>query len=439
MIIPPLGAQAVRNARIEANEKEYDAWNKRRHIALQYYNGETEDITRDHFSKELAAQIPVANNNITRRIIDRVSEVYMVETDRHFGENERANDYYHELTTRKYMRMQRIERMTNLLEVVAVRPMRRADGSLDYEYLVEFVPGFDTDGNLTSVMYPIRQSANIHAADEQEWVVWDEFGWHRMDANGVEKDSEAYNFFPWLLSWREEPPYFYDHLPSPDLIQSNLCINFAQTAMMANTAFQSFGQPFVTGLQEGQEQQLQWGIDKLPVLPEGASAGMLSPPSTVAGIIEAQKFLYKMIARSYHLPEDFVEGTTAESGVAIRLRNQELQNERRGDIARWRQFERALYEKELQLIGGGLHDSINIDFSESEEVLNPQEQMERDQWDLEHNLTTLVDIMRRRNPDLDEDQARQLLESNQEANAALAGQPKPQGSIIGELLGAGGE
>lgn len=420
-MIDNIGVDAVKLSRLQANDLEYKEFMKRRHNRLKYYNAETEKLTKDWFSSNLLKNVPIGNINITRRVIDRTSEVYMVEAIRTF-EKEAQTDKYGEVIPRKHERMQRIEKMTNLLDVVAIHPFwNDRKGYLDHAVILDFQPYFDMHGDLVGIRYPLIQSPNSASTDEQTYVEWGLTGWRIVNANGVGNEVEEYDgMFPFVLAWTDEPEYFYDHNPTADLAQGNLCINFYQTALNANVGYQSFGQPYVTGLNSNDK--LEWGIDKVPAFPEGATAGILSPPSTVGDVVAAQSNLYKLIARNYHLPEDFVEGSAqAESGVAIKLRNQELQNERIGDIIRWRNVEQAVFKIErdiLATVNIKLDEDMFVDFSESIEYLSAQEQREKDDWDLEHDLTTVVNIAMRQNKDLEKEDAEKLIEENKEANAS---------------------
>ena len=394
-MIPNIGEQTVKMSRLEANRKQQEKFMERRFERLAYYSGDTEKITKEWFSENLLKNVPVGNINITKRIMDRTSEVYMIPAIRDFGSD--AKDVkYREKVPRKDERMQRAERMTNLLEVVAIHPFIDVKkGIVDHAVIVDFEPFFDSAGDIVGIRYPLWQSGNRSATDERQFVEWGQDGWRVVDAIQRELRAEEYSGpFPFVFSWTEEPDYFYDHVPSGDLIAGNLAINFYQTLMNANMAYQSFGQPYVTGMRS--DDVLEWGVDKVPTLPEGAGAGILSPPSTVGDVVEAQRHVYKMIARNYHLPEDFVEGSAqAESGVAIRLRNQELQNERVGDVVRFRNVERDLWVIErylLSTMGVSMPDAMSVDFSESVEYLSAQEQRERDEWDLDHNLITVAQI-----------------------------------------------
>ena len=253
-MIPNIGAQSVKLSRMAANDLEYKEFMKRRHNRLMYYNAETEALTREWFSANLLKNVPIGNINITKRIIDRTSEVYMVEALRYF-DNDAATVRYQEKIPSKHERMQRIERMTNLLDVVVVHPFWNDKRKvLDHSLILEFVPQFDQYGDMVGIRYPLVQSPNAASVDEQTFVEWDLNGWRIVDLNGIETKAEQYTGkFPFQMCWTEEPEYFYDHNPSADLAQGNLCLNFYQTSMNANIGFQSFGQPYVTGLQADQK------------------------------------------------------------------------------------------------------------------------------------------------------------------------------------------
>jgi hypothetical protein len=441
-MIPNIGTQAVKLSRMAANELEYKEFMRRRHNRLMYYNAETDDLTREWFSKNLLKNVPLGNINITKRVIDRISQVYMVEAKRFFEGKEKATDKYKLLTPKKHERMQRIERMTNLLDVVAIHPFWNDKKKiLDHNIILEFMPQFDEYGDMVGIRYPIIQSPNQAGVDEQTFVEWGLDGWRIVDMNGIESKAEQYKgIFPFSLSWTEEREYFYDHNPTADLAQGNLCINFFQTCLNGNIGFQSFGQPYVTGLQA--DQTIEWGIDKVPALPEGATAGMLSPPKTAADIVLVKQDLYKTVAKNYHLSEDFVQGSSQpESAVALKARGQELQNERKGDVIRSRNLENdifAIERDQLAKVGISMPDVLSTDFSESVEYYTAQEQREKDDWDLAHNLITLRDIAMRQNQDLDEAEADKLIMENAQANSAVKKVDNGRINIVEDIFGRTG-
>ena len=110
-----------------------------------------------------------------------------------------------------------------------------------------------------------------------------------------------------------------------------------------------------------------------------------------------------MLAQNYHLNISFVEGTTAQSGVAIKLRNQELTDERVSDIIRWKQTEKDIFEIESVMLG--VEANINagtldkVDYQENVEILSDEEQRARWDWDLSHGLIDEKDILTQRDKD----------------------------------------
>jgi len=439
-MIPNMAKEAVELSRLDANSREFIVFMERRHNRLSYYNAETEKLTAKWFAENLLKNVPVANINITRRVVDRISEVYMVEAQRFF-ELPAPTERYNEKIPKKHERMQRIEKMTNLLDVVAIHPFWDHDKSiLDHKVLIEFQPFFDRSNNLVGIRYPLTQSADSESLDEQTFVEWNLDGFRIVDLDGRGTAITPYEgAFPFVLAWTEEPGYFYDHNPTADLVSGNLGVNFYQTCLNGNIGFQSFGQPYITGLQA--DQKIDWGIDKVPALPDGATAGMLTPPDTVEGVVKAKADLYQSVAMNYHLSADFVAGNVqAESGTHLRLRQQELTNERIGDIPRWQNVEADVYVVERDLLsrmGINLPEVLTVDFSESVEYLSPQEQREKDDWDLAHNLITVKDIAMRNNPDLDEKQAEKLIMDNAGVVNAIEQVGTNQPNIVDQILGAG--
>ena len=441
-MIPDIGTEAVTQSRLAANYMEQAEFMDRRHERLKYYNAETEELTKEWFSDNLLKNVPIGNINITKRVVDRISGVYMIEALRIF-DNDKAAIRYKELTPNKHERMQRAERMTNLLDVVVIHPFWDENKQIiDQSTLLEFQPYFDRYGNLVSIRYPLVQDSNTDSIDEQVFVIWNLDGYKVVDVMGVQTGEFVpyAGEFPFVLSWAggDEPEYFYDHNPTADLVQGNLGINFYQTCLNGNIGFQSFGQPYVTGLQA--DRTIEWGIDKVPALPEGATAGMLSPPKTAADIVLAKRDLSVSIAKSYHISDDLEGSTQPESGVALKARGQELQNERKGDIVRSRKVERNIYKIERDIassVGVSLPEVMSVDFSESVEYFTAQEQREKDDWDLAHNLITVRDIAMRQNADLEEGAAEKLILDNATRNGAVRTAENGRSTIVDEILGTG--
>jgi hypothetical protein len=83
-------------------------------------------------------------------------------------------------------------------------------------------------------------------------------------------------------------------------------------------------------------------------------------------------------------------------------------------------------------------DVLSTDFSESVEYYTAQEQREKDDWDLAHNLITLRDIAMRQNQDLDEAEAEKLIMENAQANSAVKKVDNGRINIVEDIFGRTG-
>jgi len=140
-------------------------------------------------------------------------------------------------------------------------------------------------------------------------------------------------------------------------------------------------------------------------LPDGSSAGVLTPPDMIASMSQGIKDKIRVVTNNFHLPQGFIEGDQAqpESGTALRIRNQELTDERVGDVKRWRMVEEDLYKIERRVAEVNfkqkLPEEFSVDYKEQDQILTSEEQTARDDWALLHNQTTEAKILLRDNPD----------------------------------------
>ena len=76
-MIPSTAQLAVEMSKVDWQNQEKKRWLQTREKAYNYYKGRTEAYTKTFFSNNLNKQIPCPNINITKRVIDRISLVYM--------------------------------------------------------------------------------------------------------------------------------------------------------------------------------------------------------------------------------------------------------------------------------------------------------------------------------------------------------------------------
>lgn len=405
-MIPNIGELVVKQSLMEAKNREKRAFRERRQKALDFYNGRSEEYTRSRFSANLIKAIPIASVNVTKRIVDRISMVYMVQPKRTYT-REGIDEFFHELDHK----MQRLERYTNLLDACMIKSTWR-EGKIEYDIIHDYEPHFADDPmKPVAYTYPLSIKSEVLDQTPDLFAYWDEENYFVYDSNGkIMEDPDNpehinfYGFLPFTECWREgKPEYaYFDTEPLLDLVATNDLINVAETNKMANVHFQSFGYLWANGSQIDKD-DLDVGQDEIMYLGIDGNLNVTSPPNSIPALSQSINDSYKMLALNYHLPASFVEGTSAESGVALRLRNQELQDERKSDLVRWQDVEKKRFEVdkgilaiEMKLDAG---DIEMVDFNETAEVLSPQEQREKWEWELANGLIDKADILMQMNPD----------------------------------------
>ena len=405
-MIPQVSDLLLKQSQWNAQQQAKNRWRERRERALDYYNGRTKRYTKELFNRQLSNKIPIANINVCKRVIDRISLLYMVQPERVYS-NPEATDFF----SGKDFKLQRAERYTNLLDSVLIKPTWR-DGKIEYDIIHDFEPSFGDDPmKPISFTYPLSARSEVLDTKPELWAYWDMDNTFIYDKNGKIMDDpdnpdhiNFYGILPFVECWREgKPEYAYlDTEPANDLVDTNHVINVAETNKNANIHFQSFGYLYANGSQIDKD-TMDVGQDKISYLGVDGTLNVVSPPNSVPALNEAVKESYKMLAQNYHLPTSFAEGTTAESGVALRLRNQELQDSKKSDISRWKDVEYKLFDIEKQILTTeqmvDLGELELVDYGESVDILSPQEQRDQWEWELSKGIIDLADILMKMNPD----------------------------------------
>ena len=155
-MIPKLSELLVLQSKYDAMQTEKNLWRQKRLTARDYYNGKTNQYTRKYFSIDLPEKVPVANVNVTKRVIDRVSLVYMKPPKRVY-----TNDNIPELLLHKDFKLQRAERYTNLLDQILLKACWR-NGRVEYDIIVDYEPQFGNDPlRPIGFHYPIATKSSV--------------------------------------------------------------------------------------------------------------------------------------------------------------------------------------------------------------------------------------------------------------------------------------
>ena len=439
-MIPNIGQMLLRETQMTAQQNAKNQWRKKRLMARDFYNGYTEAYTENYFSRNLLSKIPVANVNITRRIIDRISLVYMKPPKREY-----SNQNFSQLLNEKDFKMQRAERMTNLLEHILIKPTWR-NGVLDYDIIMDFEAEFGDDPlRPTAITYPLSIKASVMDDTPELTAYWDSEHTFIFDANGKIQDDpnnpdhiNPYGVLPFVECFKNgRPEYSYiDTSPAMDCIATNLEVNVSETNSNANTMFQSFGYMYVNGSQV-EKDTLEVGQDKISFLGIDGTMNIVSPPNTVEALARSIEHSYKLLAQNYHLNISFVEGTVAQSGVALKMRNSELSDSRISDIIRWRGVENQMFELESMILGvesgvnGG--ELLKVDYEEQEEILSAEERRAKWDWELSHGIIDVADILIQKDPDRFPDRETAQAYLDERLAETKVEETSPNGSLLEAL------
>ena len=397
---------------VNSRQSGKNVWLDNRAMCIEYQEGKTEDETKKYYKDFEKKKIPIENNNVTKRVIERTSLVYMQSPIRTLGNesDKTKRETYKELTMGKDLRMHKAEKYLNLLNLIVLHPAPRND-KIEYDIITDFEPRFDDDDPMTpiGISYPLHVNSEVKNMGPEKWAYWDKdrhviYDGHTQ--NVIKEIPQDYNLLPFVFIFTDFPEtYFMDVQPATDLIQMNTVVNVLGTDSTLNMRYNAHGQYYGTGFKEETKIKMEVGADKFWTLPDNASAGVLTPPDMISSMSQGIKDKIRVVTNNYHLPQGFIEGDQAqpESGTALRIRNQELTDERIGDVKRWRMVEHEVYKIEKRILKVDFKKEMPkeflIDYREQEQILTPEEQIAQDDWDLLNNQTTQAKILFRNDPD----------------------------------------
>ena len=387
---------------------------------LNYYSGvSTEQYISNYFSGDAFSEIPPSMTNFTRKFINKISRIYSLGAKRNLGN---LTGRYEELTPTKDVRMKHSERMTRLLGTVANRIHWR-DGFFDYRPIYYFEAYFDENPFVPSaVVYPLLNStADLSNTENLQWEYWDseKYGIMNEDGKMIEEIDNPYGILPFVFTHREDQLDSFFVEGASDVVNCNEQVNIALTEMNLGMRFNMFGQPWVTGLRADQS-MLRAGSNTILDMGEDGAYNITSPSGNIEEAINNIKFQIELVASNNHLWIQWAEsGGEVPSGISLMIKDMERKEDYYDDIALWRLYEQDFYNVERTIAeynGISLPEEFGVDFEEVDYPKTVQDQILKDEFDIQNNLITRAKIMVRENKDLTEKQAQKLIDENRRVN-----------------------
>jgi len=387
---------------------------------LDYYSGtSTEQYISSYFSGDAFAEIPPSMTNFTRKFINKISRIYSLGAKRNIGG---ATSRYEELIPTKNVRMKHSERMTRLLGTIANR-VYWMDGKFDYRPIYYFEAYFDENPFTPSaIIYPLlNNTSDLSDATNLQWEYWDneKYGIMNEDGEMMDEQPNPYGIIPFAFTHREDQVDSFFVEGASDVVSCNEQVNIALTEMNLGMRFNMFGQPWVTGLRADQS-MLRAGSNTILDMGEDGAYNITSPSGNIQEAIDNIKFQIELVASNNHLWIQWAEsGGEVPSGISLMIKDMERKEDYYDDIALWRLYEEDFYRVERVIAGYNgieLPEEFGVDFEEIDYPMTVQDQILKDNFDIQNNLITRAKIMVRENKDLTLNQAQKLIDDNRKVN-----------------------
>ena len=387
---------------------------------LDYYSGTaTESHIKRYFSGDAFSEIPPSVTNFTRKFINKISRIYTLGANRTVGD---ATETYNALIPTKDVRMKHSERMTRLLGTIANRVFWNND-TFDYRPIYYFETYFgDNPFKPEAIIYPLlNKTADLSNTVGLQWGYWDSEKYAVLDEDGkvLNESKNPYGILPFVFTHREDQIDSFFVEGASDIINCNEQVNIGLTEMNLGMRFNMFGQPWVSGMRSDQ-QSMRTGSNEILDMGDEGEYHITSPSGNVADAINNIKFQIELVASNNHLWIQWAEsGGEVPSGISLMIKDLERKEDYFDDIALWRLYEKDFYSVERTIAeynGIMLPEDFGIDFEEVEYPTTIQDQILKDQFNLEQNLITRAKIMVRDNKDLNEEQAQGIIDANRQTN-----------------------
>ena len=439
MIIYNLTEQMLHKLLMETIEEGYDNQMEERERLLDYYEGvNLEHDLKQYFDSESLSAIPPMYINLVRNIISRRALVYQQQPVR-------FNDKYNDVIGDFDSFMKQFEQLTYLLGTEALYThWDESEKKLKYRPIHFFVPFFKpNEDEPFAIMYQAESQLQARSEDAQ-YMFWskdteDMEGKHFMISSRgkitsiVDGDRNPYgDIIPFNIGHRHLYTRDFFREGASDLVDGMRSINIMLTELALHGRFQ-LGQPVFTGLDT--EQRITMGQDKALVLPEGANFSYATPNANVQAMIDSTKYMVDSIAQANNVRINWTN-KGQESGLSKKMSEIDLQDALRSDIEQiYRPFEKQQFRIAQRIceVSGGIQlgDQFSIDFTEREVPMSSDEEIKYYDWAFANNLETRKSYLRKKNPDLQDDEIEGIVEQIDAESPE-----SPEGTLIDQIINA---
>ena len=444
--IPDLAQSTVNEALKDSLKYIEDQRVRERDYLMDWYEGTNIDqYVADYFRPETLRQVPILNQNITRRVCAVRSMTYKRPP------RMRVSDSYLNLLDLESLNSNRrlLERLTFLLGTMAIRSKwNEVTGKIEYETLSHFTPIFlagDSRDKPIGICYPIEYQGNarintpVHAVWTEsrpgyqgEHYLIDEQG-HKVSVN--EQDINPYDVLPVTFCNRYQPIRDYHSVANAmDVAQCDLALNVANVELQLAIRYSAMGIKYISGVDDAS--RITIGTDQVLYLPEGANFDVTNSGGSLQDIVDATRFLVESTLNNNHIRAKYArdDAGNAPSAASLSILEMEMRDISTGEKEdTWRPWEKKRYAIDRRILeveaNTRLPEDYSVDFLEPNYALTPDTEIALWSWRFSQGLATKQDYFDYMNPDASPEQ-REEFQQQQEQNQV---EEEPQNRLLARL------
>lgn len=445
--IPDLAQSTINEALKESLKYIEDSRTRERDYLMDWYEGaNVERYVSKYFRSETLEQVPVLNQNITRRVCAMRSMTYKRPP------RMRVSESYTNLIDIESLNANRrlLERLTFLLGTMALRSRwNEFTGKVEYETVSHYTPLFlagDSRDKPIGICYPIEYQGNarintpVHAVWTEsrpgyqgEHYLIDEHG-KKVSVN--EHDINPYDVLPVTFCNRYQPIRDYHSVANAmDVAQVDLAVNVAQVELQLAVRYSALGIKYITGVDDAS--RISIGTDQVLYLPEGANFGVTNSGGSLQEIIDSTRFLVESTLNNNHIRAKYArdDAGNAPSASSLSILEMEARDITTGEKEdTWRPWEQRRYKIDKAILevetGTKLPDEYSVDFLEPNYALTPDTEIALWTWRFEQGLASKQDYFDYMNPDASPEQR---AEFNQQQQQVDSQEPVSQNRLLARL------
>lgn len=404
-----------------------------------------DDALRDLFIPANYANIKLSANvtqNIVKRIVDEVSVVYKRPASRslHSADGESiespafsALDYDDTMDlANKYVNL--MNRIGVIVLWDDVRKCVRLSLLTPADTTVYQRDGWPEEA--AAFMYRVEAIDSPFGDSVGHYVYWDDEQHFIIDENGNRHDPSAdgsnpemknpYGVMPVVwISKALRPGMFWDPDDGSDMIDATIKQGIRRTLKDYAFKMQSFKQPWIRNPSGQIPAEVAMDPAKVWLLGPEGDVGYLDMTADFAALDASIALDVDATLSAYGLSASSFASQSAESGVALEIRNRTLQDRRSKQIDIFRKAEARLFDL-IRIVNNTWSDNkipeealFSVDFVEPEVYISPDEQRKRALWDMEHGLLSPAQFYVQFNPDADESTAGDIIAGNLASYSAV--------------------